>query len=78
MWWQADEWRNYSKKIRSKAEAVCNKIQDCFTVPDGDSFWDAFEKVVVEFCDDTKDLDLIQVQNMVTDPTTKVPNSFQI
>jgi len=67
----AEEWRTNSEKIRLKADAVFHKIQACFTVPEGDSFWDAFEKAVVEFRDVTKGLDRSQVLHMVADPTTK-------
>lgn len=67
----AEEWRSNSEKIRLKADAVFHKIQACFTVPEGDSFWDAFEKAVVEFRDVTKGLDRNQVLHMVADPTTK-------
>jgi len=67
----AEEWRSNSEKIRLKADAVFHKIQACFTVPEGDSFWDAFEKAVVEFRDVTKNLDRNQVLHMVADPTTK-------
>ena len=61
-----------------KADAVFHKIQSCFTVPEGDSFWDAFEKAVVEFRDVTKGLDRNQVLHMVADPTIKVLSRFQI
>ena len=74
----AEEWRTNSEKIRLKADAVFHKIQACFTVPEGDSFWDAFEKAVVEFRDVTKGLDRSQVLHMVADPTTKVSIRFQM
>ena len=74
----AEEWRTNSEKIRLKADAVFHKIQACFTVPEGDSFWDAFEKAVVEFRDVTKGLDRSQVLHMVADPTTKVLHRFQM
>ena len=74
----AEEWRTNSEKIRLKADAVFHKIQACFTVPEGDSFWDAFEKAVVEFRDVTKGLDRSQVLHMVADPTTKVLYRFQM
>jgi len=63
------EWVSLAEKIRLKSDAIFHKIQSCFTIPDGSSFWDAFEMQLIEFRNVTKDMEPEQVLHLVTDPT---------
>jgi len=63
------EWATSAEKIRLRADAIFHKIQSCFSVPDGTSFWDAFETQLMEFRNVTKDMEPEQVLHLVTDPT---------
>jgi len=65
----AQEWNGAAQKIRVKSDTVFHKIQSCFTVPEGKSFWDAFEIQLTEYRDVTKDMDPEQVIHLVSDPT---------
>lgn len=66
----AQEWNGAAQKIRLKSDHVFHKIQSCFAVPEGKSFWDSFENQLMEYRDVTKDMDPEQVIHLVTDPTS--------
>ena len=63
------EWVSLSEKIRLKSDEIFHRIQSCFTVPEGASFWEAFEMQLMEFRNVTKTMDPEQVLHLVTDPT---------
>jgi len=63
------EWKEKSERIRIKSDAVFHKIQSCFTIPEGKSFWDSFEMQLTEYREVTKDMDQELVIHMVNDPT---------
>jgi len=68
----SEEWGRNAEKIRVQADYVLKQLQFGFTINDGDSFWDVFERALVEFREETKGLDDNQIFNMVVDPTVKV------
>lgn len=66
----ADEWGVDSQKIRLKAKQIFMKMQSSFAVPEGVSFWDAFETEVVNFRDATNGMERNKILAMVKDPVT--------
>jgi len=65
------EWEMNSQRIRFLAEQIILKLSSDFTINDGDTFWDVFEKSVEKFQEETRTLDPGQIVHLVIDPTDK-------
>jgi len=60
---------NQAQNIRLKSEHVFKKLQSCFTVPEGKTFWEAFEVQLTHYKKVIKDMDQEQVIHLVNDPS---------
>lgn len=67
----SEEWGRNADRIRVQAEYVLKQLQLGFTVNEGESFWDVFERALAEFREETKLLDDSEIVYMVVDPTEK-------
>ena len=57
------------EKVSAKAHELYQHFAGLFDVPSGVNFTKAFEEIVKEFRDATKDMDKVTIMQLVEDPT---------